>query len=122
MSNGVIATDMFRHSVTFIDRILKGAKPGDLPVEQPARFEMIVNLKTASALGITVPQALLLRADEVIRCEAPVALPLAPPRCSAHESKPLAAMEHSDEYWERKYPGGGPDFGRCHLHAGSTPP
>ena len=67
MSYGVNVPDMFRHSATFIDRILKGAKPGDLPVEQPTRFEMIVNLKTANALGITIPQSMLLRADEVIR-------------------------------------------------------
>ena len=67
MSYGVNVPDMFRHSATFIDRILKGAKPGDLPVEQPTRFEMIVNLKTAKALGITIPQTVLLRADEVIQ-------------------------------------------------------
>ncbi len=67
MSYGVNVPDMLRHSVTFIDRILKGAKPSDLPVEQPTRFEMIVNLKAAKALGITVPQSMLLRADEVIR-------------------------------------------------------
>ena len=67
MSYGVNVPDMFRHSATYIDRILKGAKAGDLPVEQPTRFEMIVNLKAAKALGITIPQSLLLRADEVIR-------------------------------------------------------
>jgi putative tryptophan/tyrosine transport system substrate-binding protein len=67
MSYGVNLPEMFRHSTTFIDRILKGAKPGDLPVEQPTRFEMIVNLKTANALGIPIPQSMLLRADEVLR-------------------------------------------------------
>jgi hypothetical protein len=67
MSYGVNLPDMMAHATTFIDRILQGAKPGDLPVEQPTRFEMIVNMKTAKALGITIPQALLLRADEVIR-------------------------------------------------------
>jgi putative ABC transport system substrate-binding protein len=66
MSYGVNLPEMFRHSATFIDRILKGAKPSDLPVEQPTRFEFLINLKTAKALGLTIPQSLRLRADEVI--------------------------------------------------------
>jgi putative ABC transport system substrate-binding protein len=66
MSYGVNVPDMLRHSATFIDRILKGAKAGDLPVEQPTRFEMIINLKTAKALGLMIPQMLRLRADQVI--------------------------------------------------------
>jgi putative ABC transport system substrate-binding protein len=67
MSYGVDLVEMFRHSTTFIDRILKGAKPGDLPVEQPSRFELLINLKAAKALNLTIPQSLLLRADEVIQ-------------------------------------------------------
>jgi putative tryptophan/tyrosine transport system substrate-binding protein len=66
MSYGAEVTDLFRRSAEYVDKILKGAKPSDLPVQQPTTFEFVINLRTAAALGITVPESLLIQAGSVL--------------------------------------------------------
>jgi putative ABC transport system substrate-binding protein len=66
LSYGVQQVDLFRRAATYVDRILRGEKPGDLPVQFPTKYDLFLNLRTAKALGLTVPQSILLRADEVI--------------------------------------------------------
>jgi len=67
MAYSVSITDLFRRAATYVDKILKGTKPADLPVEQPTKFELVINLKTAKALRLTIPQSVLIRAERLIQ-------------------------------------------------------
>jgi putative ABC transport system substrate-binding protein len=67
MTYSVSSTDLFRRAATYVDKILKGSKPADLPVEQPTRFEFFINLKAAKQIGLTIPENVLARADKVIK-------------------------------------------------------
>jgi putative ABC transport system substrate-binding protein len=67
ISYGVSVPDIWRRAATYVDRILKGTPPGDLPVEQPTTYELVINMKTAKALGLTIPASVILRADQVIQ-------------------------------------------------------
>jgi putative ABC transport system substrate-binding protein len=64
---GVSVNDLFRRAATYVDKIIKGARPGDLPIQQPTKFELLINLKAAKQIGLTIPESVLFRADRVIK-------------------------------------------------------
>jgi ABC transporter substrate binding protein len=98
LSYGPDAVDIFRRSALYVDRILRGAKPANLPVQLPIKFEMTLNLKTAKSLGLTIPPSLQLRADEVIR----IGMLFAAMHESVHGTKPrCAALQQVVGYWKR---------------------
>jgi putative ABC transport system substrate-binding protein len=68
-TNPNASNDVFRRAAEYVDKIPRGAKPGELPIEQPTKFGLVINLKTAKALGLTIPQSLLLHTDDVVQCE-----------------------------------------------------